>query len=85
MEGKSVGLGRFNAPFMPQLTQTDGDEGLVDPETARLSTFFVVMQAGLIDVKPLISHTIPVADAKRAFELANDRSQAMKVQLAFSG
>ncbi len=43
-----------------------------------------LMQAGLIDVKPLISHTIPASEAKRAFELANDRSQAMKVQLAFA-
>lgn len=42
-----------------------------------------LMQAGLIDVKPLITHSIPLDEAKRAFEIANDRSQAMKVQLAF--
>jgi L-idonate 5-dehydrogenase len=37
----------------------------------------------LVDVKPLISATLPFTRAKEAFELANDRSQSMKVQLAF--
>ena len=41
------------------------------------------MSKGLIDVKPLISSTLPFTDAAAAFELANDRSRAMKVQLAF--
>ena len=41
------------------------------------------MAKGLIDVKPLISATAPMADAVDAFHLANDRSRAMKVQLAF--
>lgn len=36
-----------------------------------------------VDVKPLISATLPLADAVEAFELANDRSRAMKVQLSF--
>jgi L-idonate 5-dehydrogenase len=43
-----------------------------------------LMQKGLIDVKPLITHTVPLADAVTAFELASDRSQAMKAQIAFS-
>lgn len=43
-----------------------------------------MMQAGLIDVKPLISHTMPLEDAVAAFELATSREQAMKVQIAFS-
>jgi L-idonate 5-dehydrogenase len=38
---------------------------------------------GLIDVKPLISATLPFTRAREAFELANDRSKSMKVQLAF--
>ena len=42
-----------------------------------------LMGSGLIDVKPLISQTIPFERAVEAFELASDRSQAMKVQLAF--
>jgi L-idonate 5-dehydrogenase len=38
---------------------------------------------GMIDVKPLISATLPFTQALDAFELANDRSKSMKVQLAF--
>ena len=38
---------------------------------------------GLIDVKPLITAATPVEKARDAFELANDRSRSMKVQIAF--
>ena len=34
-------------------------------------------------MKPLISATLPFAQATEAFELAMDRTQSMKVQLAF--
>jgi L-idonate 5-dehydrogenase len=37
----------------------------------------------LIDGRPVISHTVDVAEAGRAFELAGDKSRAMKVQIAF--
>lgn len=43
-----------------------------------------LMQKGLIDVKPLITHTVGLDDALSAFEIASDRSQAMKAQIAFS-
>jgi len=43
-----------------------------------------LMQKGLIDVKPLITHAVGLAEAKAGFDLANDRSRAMKVQIAFS-
>lgn len=42
-----------------------------------------LISTGDVDVKPLISATLPLADAVEAFELANDRSRAMKVQLSF--
>lgn len=42
-----------------------------------------LMRKGLIDVAPLITHTLPLADAESAFRLAGDRSQAMKAQVAF--
>jgi L-idonate 5-dehydrogenase len=42
-----------------------------------------LMGRGLIDVKPLISETLSFERAVEAFELASDRSRAMKVQLAF--
>jgi L-idonate 5-dehydrogenase len=38
---------------------------------------------GLVDVMPLLTATIPLAEANDAFALAADRSKAMKVQLAF--
>jgi L-idonate 5-dehydrogenase len=43
-----------------------------------------LMQKGLIDVKPLITHTVGLDDAVSAFTIASDRSQAMKAQIAFS-
>ena len=42
-----------------------------------------LMRKGLIDVKPLITQTVPLDEAERGFQLASDRSQAMKVQIAF--
>ena len=38
--------------------------------------------SGAIDVAPLLTEIIPLDDAVRAFELAGDRSKAMKVQVA---
>ncbi|MEO0820929.1 MAG: L-idonate 5-dehydrogenase [Pseudomonadota bacterium] len=43
-----------------------------------------LMQAGLIDVKPLITHTLPLSEAEDAFRIAGDRAQAMKAQIAFA-
>ena len=37
----------------------------------------------LIDVRPLITDTVPLGDARRGFEMANDRSRSMKVQISF--
>ena len=42
-----------------------------------------LMGEGLIDVKPLISASLPFDNAVAAFELAGDRSKSMKVQLTF--
>jgi L-idonate 5-dehydrogenase len=38
---------------------------------------------GLVDVMPLLTETVPLSEVRAAFELAADRSRAMKVQLAF--
>jgi L-idonate 5-dehydrogenase len=40
------------------------------------------LASGAIDVLPLLTEVIPLDEAVRAFELAADRSRAMKVQLA---
>lgn len=42
-----------------------------------------LMQSGALDLKPHITATRPMDDALAAFELAQDRSQSMKVQLSF--
>jgi len=47
------------------------------------ATAVALLNKGLVDVKPLISATLPYRDAARAFALAADRSQAMKVVLSF--
>ena len=40
-----------------------------------------MMEKGLIEVRPLITHTLPLAAAEQAFQTANDRTHAMKVQI----
>jgi L-idonate 5-dehydrogenase len=43
-----------------------------------------LMSNGRLDVTPLVTHTLPLVDAVKAFELASDRTQALKIQIAFS-
>jgi L-idonate 5-dehydrogenase len=47
------------------------------------ATAVALINGGLVDLKPLISATLPYRDAGRAFALAADRTQAMKVLLDF--
>lgn len=46
-------------------------------------TAVALMRKGLVDVKPLITQTVPLADAEAGFRAAGDRTRAMKVQIAF--
>lgn len=50
---------------------------------AEFALAVVLICKGLVDVKPLISATLPFTQATEAFELAMDRSRSMKVQLSF--
>jgi L-idonate 5-dehydrogenase len=43
-----------------------------------------LMQKGLLNVKPLITHTVLIDDAISGFEMASDRTQAMKAQISFA-
>ncbi len=43
-----------------------------------------LMQKGLLDVKPLITQTMPLLDAVAAFDLASDRTRAVKTQISFA-
>jgi L-idonate 5-dehydrogenase len=47
------------------------------------ATAVQLINKGLVDLKPLVSATLPYRDAARAFALAADRTQAMKVLLDF--
>jgi L-idonate 5-dehydrogenase len=51
---------------------------------AEFATGVALMQKRLIDVRSLITHTIPLARAEEAFQLASDRSCAMKAQITFA-
>jgi L-idonate 5-dehydrogenase len=42
-----------------------------------------LINKGLVNLKPLVSATLPFRDAGRAFVLAADRTQSMKVVLDF--
>ena len=44
---------------------------------------YELLNKGLVDVSPLISATLSYRDSARAFALAADRSQAIKVLLNF--
>lgn len=51
---------------------------------AEFKTAVDLMSKGLIDVKPLITHTFNLTDAENAFKIANDRNTAMKTQIDFT-
>ena len=50
---------------------------------AEFFTAVRLMQGGRLDVTPLITQSLPLSDAIAAFDLASDRSQAIKVQIQF--
>ncbi|WP_108502187.1 L-idonate 5-dehydrogenase [Paracoccus indicus] len=43
-----------------------------------------LMRKGLIDVSPFITHSFALNDAVAAFQIAGDRSQAIKAQIVFN-
>ncbi|MEP1200478.1 L-idonate 5-dehydrogenase [Tateyamaria sp.] len=47
------------------------------------ATAIAMMQGGQIDVTPLVTHSFALDDANAAFEMAADRSQAIKAQIVF--
>ncbi len=47
-------------------------------------TAAALMRRRLVDLRPLITATLPLERAVEAFELASDRSRSMKVQLEFT-
>ena len=51
---------------------------------AEFATAVQMMQGGRLDVRPLITHTFSVNEAVAAFEMASDRTQAIKAQITFA-
>ena len=48
------------------------------------ATAVSLMQSGLVDLKPLITHSLPIEQAVEAFTIASDRQLAMKTQIVFA-
>lgn len=51
---------------------------------AEFFTAIEMMRSGRLDVRPLITHTLPFTEFQKAFELASDRNQALKIHLDFA-
>ncbi len=79
----SVGMGGDASLPMTQLVAKE----LELRGTFRFHPEFAVavrfINEGLVDLRPVISHVVKVEDAVRAFQLASDKTQAMKVQIDF--
>ena len=59
------------------------DEGGAPEVGEEFGVAVELINKGLVDLKPLISATLPYRDAGKAFALAADRTQSMKVILNF--
>ena len=79
-----LGLGGDMTLPMMQLTAKEIDLRGSFRFHSEFSLAVDLMRSGLVDVKPLISHTVELHNAVSAFEIANDRSKAMKSQIAFA-
>lgn len=51
---------------------------------AEFAQAVAMIGAGEIDLSPMVTQVLPARDAVRAFDLAGDRAQAVKVQLDFA-
>ena len=50
---------------------------------AMFATAVACLERRLIDVRPLLTGVMPMAQAREAFEIAGDRTRSIKVQLTF--
>lgn len=81
--GKLVLVGLGGEATLPTNSIVTKEIGIVG--TFRFDDEFALaaklLSNGQVDPSPLITHTLPMAQAEEAFLLATDRAQAMKVQL----
>lgn len=84
--GKIIQLGLGGDMSLPMMAITAKELELKGSFRFHEEFFTAVslMQKGLIDVKPFITQTLPLDQAVEAFELASDRSRAVKAQIAFA-
>jgi L-idonate 5-dehydrogenase len=84
-QGKIIQLGLGGDMTLPMMAITAKELSLMGSFRfhAEFATAVSLMRKGLINIKPLITHTLPLADAVKGFEMANDRLLAIKVQLEF--
>ncbi|MBF9024558.1 alcohol dehydrogenase catalytic domain-containing protein [Rhodobacterales bacterium HKCCD6035] len=84
-QGRLVQLGMSGDMQLPMMQITSRELQLMG--SFRFHEEFAMavrmMQNGLIDTRPLITHSFAWAEFSAAFAMANDRTQAMKVQLEF--
>ena len=84
-QGKIIQLGLGGDMTLPMMAITAKELALMGSFRfhGEFTTAVSLMRKRLIDVKPLITHSFALADAQQGFELANDRSSAIKVQITF--
>ena len=79
-----LGLGGDMTVPMMQITAKEIDLRGSFRFHEEFATAVELMRKGLVDVRPLITHSVPLAEAEDAFRIASDRSRAMKAQIVFS-
>jgi len=79
-----LGLGGDMSLPMMQLTAKEIDLRGSFRFHEEFKTAVELMLSGLVNVKPLITHTVDLENAESAFKIANDRSTAMKAQINFN-
>lgn len=82
-QGLAVQLGMSGDMSIPLMQVTAKELSLMGSFRfhEEFGTAVALMQKGLIDVKPLLTHTFAFDAFQEAFDTAGDRSRAMKVQL----
>lgn len=85
-KGRIVQLGLSGDMSLPMMQVTAKELSITGSFRfhEEFATAVRLMQSGLIDVKPLVTHSYALDDFQAAFEMALDRSQSMKVQLEFA-
>jgi len=79
-----LGLGGDMSLPMMQLTAKEIDLRGSFRFHPEFKTAVELMSSSLVDVKPLITHTVSLDEAESAFTVANDRNVAMKAQITFN-